>query len=325
MAHMETPSQILYADLRAFGHISNRAAALILLSPQTSVNGMPIRSRAGTDRTFLSREIVHARPGKYGLEAFNNLPHATQQLKMLVLSHLKDEEKDPASFGQHYRTDACRAMCSAITAAGLDGNLYRNALDKILASDDLPEAAKSHLAFMLFIAAGCLGNPLSAASIVDAYTIENYSCEISTPQTRVGDGYAAAAETQGHDICLGLLRIVNGEAKPPIHPLSTGPEGSVIGALASGAADVTDVGDDVSRRHARIWRENGSWWVEGLNSTNGTVFISGDTRQTTVVEPPRTERGAGSATAPVRIAMSDVLRLGSTTEFLVMRIASTKQ
>lgn len=322
---METPSHTLYADLKAFGRISNRDAALILLNPQASVNGMSIRSRAGTDRTFLSRDIVHARPGKYGLETYSSLPRATQQLEALILSHLKDEGKGPEAFGQHYRADACRAMRSAISAAGLDGNIYRNALDKILASDDLADAAKSHLAFMLFVTAGCLGDPLSAISIVDAYADKHYSCEISTVETRIGEGYAEAAAAPEHDICLGLLRIVNGEAKPPIHPLSTEPGGSVIGALASGAGDVTDVGSDVSRRHARIWREDGIWWVEGLGSTNGTVLVSGDTRRTTVVELPRSKRTSGTETAPVRIAMSDVLRLGSSTEFLVMRIAGAKQ
>jgi hypothetical protein len=38
----------------------------------------------------------------------------------------------------------------------------------------------------------------------------------------------------------------------------------------SGASDIRVRGEDVSRRHALIWRESGSAWVADLGSSNGT-------------------------------------------------------
>ena len=322
---METPSHTLFADLKAFGHISNHDAAMILLSPEACSNGIPIRSRASTDRTFLSREIVHALPGRYGIASFNSFPRTAQQLETLVLSRLKDEGKGLEEFSSHYREAAGRSMCAAISGIGQDSNLYRNALERIQASEDLSDATKAHLAFMLFVVTGCLGIPSLSVEIVSDYAEQSLSCRISTVETQIGSGYAHAVAASQHDVCLGLLRIVDGEARPPIHPLSLEPEGSIIGALAAGPGGITDVGNDVSRQHARIWREDGTWWVQGLGSTNVTMLISGDTHEPTIVELPRSKRTSDETPAPVEIANSDLLRLGSTTDFLVMRIADSRK
>lgn len=320
---MQTPSHILYADLKAFGHISNHDAAMILLSPTPSANGMSIRGRAGTDRTFLSRDIVHARPGRYGTEAFSSFPRSTLQLESLILSHLKEAGSGPAQFGRHYRGQAAASMCDSIASAGQDGNLYQNALNRIWAAEQLSDGEKSRLAFMLFVVTGCLGDPLTSIGIVDAYSQSAYADGLHTMETHIGrECSSAAAPDDG--VCLGILRIENGKAMLPIYPLSLEPEGTVIGALAPGAQDVTAVGSDVSARHARIWRSHGTWWLQGLHSTNGTTLVSGDTREVTIVEPPRSQREPGREYGPVRISNSDVLRLGASTEFLVMRIAGEK-
>lgn len=320
---METPSHILYADLKAFGHISNRDAAMILLSPTASANGMPIRGRAGTDRTFLSRDIVHARPGRYGTEAFNSFPRSAQQLENLILSHLREAGSGPAQFDRHYRGQAADSMRNAIARFGQDGNLYQNALDRIWAAKQLGDGEKSHLGFMLFVATGCLGDPRVSIGIVDAYSRACYADGLHTMETRIGSERPSTAAAED-DVCLGILRIDNGEARLPVYPLSLEPEGTIIGALAPGAQDVTAVGSDVSARHARIWRSHGTWWLQGLYSTNGTTLVSGDTREVTVVEPPQSQREPGREYGPVRISNSDVLRLGASTEFLVMRIAGEK-
>lgn len=322
---METPSHILFADLKTFGHVSNHDAAMILLSPDACTNGVPIRSRAGTDRTFLSREIVHAQPGRYGIAAFNSFPRIAQQLETLIFPRLKDEGKGIQEFGSHYRGAAGRSMSAVISAMGQDSNLYRNALNRIEMAEGITDAAKAHLAFMLFVATGCLGSPRLSIGIVSDYAAQSLSCRISTVETQVGAGYANAVAAPQRDVCLGLLRIVDGEARPPIHPLSLDPEGSVIGALATGPSDITDVGYDVSGRHARIWRQDGSWWMQGLGSTNGTTMISGDTHEPVTIEPPQSQRSLDEKPAPVRIANSDLLCLGSSTEFLVMRIADPQK
>ena len=52
---------------------------------------------------------------------------------------------------------------------------------------------------------------------------------------------------------LGLLRVQNGYVVSAPHWIQPSEEGVEIGALATGEGDITDVGDDVSARHAHIW------------------------------------------------------------------------
>ena len=109
---------------------------------------------------------------------------------------------------------------------------------------------------------------------------------------------------------------MNGAARPPIHTLS--PLDSTVGSLASGPGAVTDVDVDVSRRHLRIWQEDGRWLCQGLGSTNGTVLLSGADKSMKVVEPPKSERRG--TCPPVELGLGDILILGRTTRFLVMGI-----
>lgn len=185
---METPSHTLYADLKSFGRVSHRDAALVLLSPTASSNGMPIRSRAGTDRTFLSRDIVRALPGRYGTDAFGSFPRATRQLESLVLSHLRDEGAGEAAFAEHYLGGATESMARAVEATGRDGDLYRNALARVVRAEGLDADERAHLAFMLFVVTGCLGDPRASVGVVRSYA-ESSSRAVHTIESGVGTGY----------------------------------------------------------------------------------------------------------------------------------------
>lgn len=74
------------------------------------------------------------------------------------------------------------------------------------------------------------------------------------------------------------LEIVPGEEKPwarlagNTDTLLLRSNRSVIGR--SPEADVTIVVDDISRRHALIWRAEGSAWIQDLGSANGTLVDS---------------------------------------------------
>lgn len=60
---MHTPSSYMYSDLRSFGSITNKEAARELLTDRILCgNGAP-RDRIN-ERTFLSRQIVHATPSQ---------------------------------------------------------------------------------------------------------------------------------------------------------------------------------------------------------------------------------------------------------------------
>ena len=75
---MHTPSSYMYSDLRSFGGITNKEAASELLTGRTLCsNGAP-RDRIN-ERTFLSRQIVHATQARYILSFLATFIKAPKQ------------------------------------------------------------------------------------------------------------------------------------------------------------------------------------------------------------------------------------------------------
>lgn len=107
-----------------------------------------------------------------------------------------------------------------------------------------------------------------------------------------------------------------------LYPLSTENEGTLIGSLATGKNGINDVGMDVSRNHLRIFTRDNVWFAQDLGSTNGSQLISGADKSTTAIGPKDNGRSREPST-PAKIEHGDILRLGATTQFLVLRIAET--
>ena len=312
-----TPSSVLYADLKNFGRISNQGAAELLLSEEPERGRLSPRDRVRTDRSYLSREIVHANPRSIRPERFGDLARATLVLASRIRSARPKCQDAEETLAEHYGGEAARAMSSALDEAGSDGTLYLNAVDKIAHADLALERSRGTLFLMLFVAAGCLADAGAAVRAVEGFAASRLSANLHTTELSMGERAGHAPATT--EVTLGLLRMVGGAVKAPLHVLSTKPEGTVIGALAMGPDDISDVDRDVSRRHLRLWREGGRWWAQGLESTNGSTLISGDDRTVRVIEPPRQERTSGTTYPPVEVLNSDILCLGATTRFLVMR------
>jgi len=326
---MDTPSSIMYTDLKSFGHIPNRDVALAVLSDKVSYGGMSMRSRAAGNRTFLSRDVVHALPGQIAASQFADLAEASAMLAHTMSQKLSGGANADATavtpyeqIAQHYGGPAAEAMRSALTAFSIDGTLYINAVEKIANNRYDSAQTRGNLLLMLFVTTGCLADPVAATRIVGNYAGRSLGRGLYTTETSVGKGFAAAEEAAARpDVRLGLLQLSNGAVQGTVLPLSLGPEGTVIGALASGLGDINSVGYDVSRRHLRIWRaDDGAWYAQGLNSTNGTTLVTGDTREVVTIEPARSQREPGKEYPPVRISNSDTLCLGVSTKFLVMRV-----
>ena len=114
----------------------------------------------------------------------------------------------------------------------------------------------------------------------------------------------------------------DGSMRSQVYRISEEPGGTVIGSLACEPRSITDVEGDVSRRHLKIELDDGSWYAEGLGSTNGTVVFEPGADEPYPIELPRSQRvRAGRGTARRRIRHGDVLQLGSSTRFLVVRVA----
>lgn len=83
----ETPSSYMFADLRMFGGITNKEAAKELLTDKANYGGAAPRDRIN-ERTFLSRQIVHAAPSQVHPEFFADFSQSTQTLTGKIVSNL---------------------------------------------------------------------------------------------------------------------------------------------------------------------------------------------------------------------------------------------
>ena len=159
-------------------------------------------------------------------------------------------------------------MVRALEECHQDTNLYRNALERLSQAAELMPAERAEAILVLFVAVGCSADVRSSVT----YAID----------------YA-------HATCGGAT--------------SPSEEGVEIGALATGEGDITDVGDDVSARHAHIWcDDSGTWFVEDLSSTNGTVVVNGATSVCIQVEPGRS----------AQLNPGDELKLGESTTYAIL-------
>lgn len=312
---METPSSVLFTDLRTFG-ITNRDAASVLLSDSVMYGAVSPRKRI-YDKSFLSRKVVHAQPQDMP-------PLADSTVAALKLSSriLKPGENrfTLQEIVEHYAGPACERMGRSLEAYGSHGagTFYRNTVQRIMVLDLECELNRAILLVVLFIIVGSTGDARQAAQLTEAIARKKLGVDFGTLETTSA---ARVTQTRQPVPALALLRTIDGVVRPPLFTLSTDEPGTIVGCMPSGPSTIADVDADVSREHLRIWFEDGNWYVQDLGSTKGTSVISGATRQTIVVAPPRRDRdreARTSASEPVRISNSDVICLGATTRFLVL-------
>ncbi len=358
MPETDTPSSAMFSAYKEFAQISNKSLASVLLSDSMNYgDGKTPRSRIG-ERTFLSREVVHAEPGKFPPSFYANLFEAAQQTyRMLVAKHPGDKGKQ--AMGAFYCLQAADAMCAALRAFGKNDLLYRNMLERLATMSLASEADRLVLMTLQFEVTGCFGDPGRAADMVQEALRKTTAASF---RTSISDGSPMVNSAPSSSAKLGLCRVVDGNLRPHIYPLRADATGTEIGSLATASGAINDVEPTVSRRHLRIYQDaDGEWYAVGLESTNGTILISGADGSESVVEAPRKVRqalAASKSTAstatpanakatpesakvapasakstpanakaarggsqPVRIQPGDQLVLGGTTRFMVLGLA----
>lgn len=304
----ETPSSVLYDDLHRFGGMSNIDAARILLSSRVTAGGQSPRDRAES-RTYLSRNVVHVAPENVDPSSFAEFGGSTLTVSSRILAK---QNRDRQAIVRHYSRDAAQRMAGALDGYSLDARVYLNEVNRLAHARLRREQDRSSLLVMLFCVTGCLANPERATAYVEDYARHKLVEDIATITSDID---TALPQTSS----LGLIRIEGTALIPPIHPLD--PQGTNVGSLASGPLAIRDVKADVSREHLRIWFDGDRWLCQGLHSTNGTLMASGVTGETLVVEPPRTQRTGDVDWPPQEIREGDRLRLGKSTDFLVVSVA----
>lgn len=320
----ETPSEVLFDFLKCDLQINNREAAHILISDKPMGSKPAPRFRIA-EKTFLSRRVVHVVPGtdKIDPEMFADFSQSVQNLAAAAKVGSESGVAASNARQQAIATRALERMAKSLDHWGLDASILRNIFDHIAVTPGLKQSDRRLLELLAITVCGCLADPNAAASEVKDFAITRLSQTFGTLET----AEAAQVQDTNHKVNeppakLGLLRLAkDGSALPPIYPLSLDPEGTVLGSFAHDRNSITNVGPDVSRRHLRVAFSNGTWLASGLHSTNGTVLVT-RSGATTVIEKPRSLRTADAEDKQIPIHDGDLLKLGSSTEFLVLKISS---
>ena len=304
-----TPSRVMYDDLKTFGHISRKDVAQILLSDRVVAGGRSLRTRALEDPTYVTRYICDATPGALSERDFVSFSEGARTITHRMIDRMGGEDARKV-ISDHYCKDAVKPLCAALEAVGRNGTLYANAVEHVASMTLANEKNRALVFVMLFVVTGCLGDPSRAIEIVEDFARTQLSGYFHTQMDVEDDAGEPPAPAEK---VFMLVRERDG-ASIAGENYVIDPSGTEIGRFAGGPSDISKVEQDVSRHHLRIWRENGHWFCEGLDSTAGTTIVSTEKR-VTVVEPPERDRPSDWRSEPHEIIPSDLICLGAHTCF----------
>ena len=303
----------MYTALKHFG-VSNHDAALALLDARLTFDGRALQERID-ESSQLSRRIVHTVPGELPIGLFVNFHLSCPQLYRKIIEIMTltkcDGRQDLAiaRLTEELSTGYFERMASALESNGVDSLPYRNMVSYVDLAD-VDDSNRALLHFMMFVITGCLGNPRVASLYTVDYATDILGVDYHTAQAAIGTA-SKPVEVEA-DVGLGLVRIVDGRIKAGASTHVLDPEGTELGLLPRAKHTIIDVGTDVSRKHARVWREDGRWLIRDLGSTNGTRVVSGTTGDEIPV-------GSGPD-VQVELHPTDIVCLGETTRFIVVSV-----
>lgn len=307
MVNRAKPRQVVFGLLKTVWGIGHQDSFSLLADEYTA-------SKYNAERkTALSREIVNVELEKYPLCTFKPFELSSAA----IVSAMHSAKRGPTSNSEivkYFSSQASNAMCESLAQNGLSATLFENAMADIVCDDALNCTDKAHLAVLLFCATGCTADVRQA---VDDALIANKKLGARFRTTQADDRPVDEPLMSADGQQFALLRIDAG-GHGGQYVLSVDPVGTEIGRQSTAEHAITDVDMSVSKRHARIWRDDaGLWWIEGLRSTNGTKVIDGITREIIIVEPPALERVAGVSYPPREVHLGDIIVLAGTTQFWV--------
>lgn len=319
MVEHETPSSVMFAVAKEFGKVSNKQLARLVLNTDRRFGDDKTLLSRIEEKTFLSREIVHSRPGAIPRSWLSDLGSAAQSLRSKMAAKLgagADEKIVDELCGP-----SAERMAQALASYGEDDRLYGNMVSWLMAAELEDLSARASALVMLFVASGCLGDVHEAVRLTQRFVSHKLGHQLLTEVALEGDA-AATEGKKGAGFRLALCRQVDGHLRMPSYPVSMDPEGTEIGLLPTSHDAITDVDSRVSRSHLRVFTDGNAWFVQGLGSTNGTTLVRAETGEEVVVEPPARAREAGAEPEPVPVYPGDFLVLAGTTRFLVMGIST---
>ena len=103
----DTPSCALYAGLKSLGRINNGNAAQILMAGNARYGGRLISERL-TVPSFISREIVHAKPGDLSEPLFAPFEQSARQILNLIMQNRGSDPQSLSKVAKRYMEEQNR-------------------------------------------------------------------------------------------------------------------------------------------------------------------------------------------------------------------------
>lgn len=316
-----TPLGAMFSILKRYGGISYKELATLILSEKPLAGGVSPASRVN-DRTWVSRYLVHAPAEAVRSEYFVSY----EKCAMRIIARLKKRTGNTLGNREIMEMVAGtpgQEMVAALQNAGQDATPYLNMLARLDKEGGFRAEERMEIAMVLFVAVALSANVAEATAYALDFTSEIHGASMATPlvtpNSEDADIEGLRERIDGQMTTLGLLRVVESYVMGSPHWLDAElAEEFEVGAFATGPDAITDVENDVSGHHARIWHDGaGAWFVEGSGSKNGTVLVSGVDRSEVIVEPPADER-EGWESVPVALKPGDELVFGKNTHYVVI-------
>lgn len=157
----ETPSEVLFDFLKCDLQINNREAARILISDKPMDSKPAPRFRI-TEKTFLSRRVVHVVPGtdKIDPEMFADFSQSVQSLAAAVKIGSGSSPAAANARQQAITAHALERMATSLEHWGLDGSILRNIFDRIAVMPGLKQSDRRLLELLALTVCGCWPIPM---------------------------------------------------------------------------------------------------------------------------------------------------------------------
>lgn len=301
-----TPCGAMFEMFKRYGGMSHKELASLVLSERPLSDGRSPLSRA-SDRTWLSRLVVNAPVGSLQPRYFRDFGMAAQRVMDRLRSNSRGEISSTRIIDM-ICGDAGKTMEYALASCHQDVTMYRNALERFSKDEGHTAGERAETIMVLYVAAACTANVPTAVAYANSYVHSVLGGRMRMPATVESSVPFKLADPVVPVTALGLMRVANGYISGAPYWVEPDGDGAVIGSMAMGAHDITDVESDVSAEHARVWCEGGAWHVCDLESRNGTRLLCGATGEEVALEPGR----------PVQVNPGDELHLGAATAFMVV-------
>ncbi len=310
-----TPCGVLYkiasdlAGLRKYDGIDY----CLLAKDNPDSKGRTPYARVLRTPTFRTREIIQKNPHSLDASLFESPYRATCDL----LAYIKQRGLGEEHIVKYLVSTGVLQMCKSLSTFGFDAYIFENALNDILATRNLPFRRYVFPIMLLFVLTGFYGDPRCAyALFVEKLEYHDLGIDFCTglldeePEEQVHSNFA-------------LIRKYGDAIGTNHYFLSKDSDGLIIGRASTFANAINEVGTTVSRKHARIFWDKDSFYIEDLDSLYGTKVRHKDL-EIEVVALPQDQRDYLKEDKPTKLYAGDEILLGTDTVFLMVSICSSK-